>query len=285
VNRVYDKKKKESKKIFSKSKISWKNDLSLVDSVRDSRFKAFLATDLSTKEIFNYWSNFVFNRVFASEDPNLVDILRSYCTIQNHSLLRDNKEKLEGFGVSGKESCLIVSGYIPRVLGKSRSLLTLIDGLELKGSFDCCWDLDLRLLSYGRSYIEGVDSTDIILTAKEVLSAFTKVIIPYVKSSKGSNKVIFSGTTESLSEGKNEIFGIVSKFSYIDIPRHENKLIIEGEFKEGSYIYPSKESAIGFVSIPDGKRYESLLIDARPRPVVYGPDSYSNKLKLEKWLA
>jgi hypothetical protein len=283
VKKIYDKRSKEEKKIFSRSKISWKDSMSLIDSVKDSRFKAFLATDLSTKEIFNYWSNFVCNRVFSSEDPNLIDILRSYCTIQNHSLFRDNKEKLEGFGVSGKESCVIVSGYIPRVLGKSKSMLTLIDGLELEGMFDCCWDLDMRLLSYGRSYIDGVNSTDIILTRDIVLSAFTKVLLPRIKSSKSSNKVIFSGTTQSLGGGKNEIYALSSKYSHIDMPPHEDKLVVEGTFKEGSYVYPYKDFTLGFVSTADGKRYESLLIDARPRPVVYGPDSYSNKLKLQNW--
>ncbi len=287
VEKVYDKKKKEDKTRFSRAKISWKNSISLINSIKDSRFIAFLATDLATKEMFNYWSNFVFNRVFSSQDPNLIDILRSYCTIQNHSLFRDNKEKLEGFGVSGKASCVIVSGYIPRVLGKSKSMLTLIDGLELKGTFDCCWDLDMKLLSYGRSYIEGVNSTDIILTASEVLSAFTKVVLPYGKASKlskSSDKVIFSGTIESLNEGKSEIFALSSKYSYIDIPSQEEKLVVEGSFKGNSFMSPSKDSVIGFVSIPDKKRYESLLVDARPRPVVYGPDSYSNKLKLESWL-
>jgi len=166
-------------------------------------------------------------------------------------------------------------------------MLTLIDGLELKGTFDCCWDLDMKLLSYGRSYIEGVNSTDIILTASEVLSAFTKVVLPYGKASKlskSSDKVIFSGTIESLNEGKSEIFALSSKYSYIDIPSQEEKLVVEGSFKGNSFMSPSKDSVIGFVSIPDKKRYESLLVDARPRPVVYGPDSYSNKLKLESWL-
>ncbi len=283
VKKIYNKKKKEQKTIFSRSKISWKNSLSLIDSLKDSRFKAFLATDIGTKEIFNYWSNFIFNRVFSSEDPNLIDILRSYCTIQNHSLFRDNKEKLEGFGISNKESCIIVSGYIPRVLGKSKSMLTLIDGLELKGTFDCSWDLDMKLLSYGRSYVEGINSMDIILTAGEILSDFTKVILPYVKSSKASNKIIFSGRAQSLSGDKNEIFALSSKYSYIEMPGHDEKLLVEGSFKEGSYIYPSKELTVGFVSIPSQKRYESLLIDARSRPVVYGPDSYSNRLKLQNW--
>jgi hypothetical protein len=285
--KVYDRKNKKSKKQFSRAKISWKDSLSLIDSTKDSRFKAFLATDIGEKEKFNYWSNFVFNRVFTSEDPNLIDILRSYCTIQNHSLFRDNKEKLEGFGVTKKESCLLVSGYIPRVLGKDKSMLTLIDGLELKGTFDCCWDLDLGLLSYGRSYIEGVDSTDVILTVGEVLSDFTKVVLPQVKSqktSKSSKKIIFEGKTNSLTEGESEIFAFSSKYSYIDIPPHKDEMVVEGRFKEGAYLYPGKDQTVGFVSVPDKKKYESLLIDARPRPIVYGPDSYSNKLKLDSWM-
>ena len=162
-------------------------------------------------------------------------------------------------------------------------MLTLIDGLELEGAFDCCWDLDMKLLSYGRSYVEGVNSMDIILTAGEVLSDFTKVILPHTKSSKVTNKVIFSGTIQSVKGDKNEIFALSSKYSYIDMPVHEEKLLVEGHFKEGSYTYPTGDLRVGFVSIPGQKRYESLLVDARPRPVVYGPDSYSNRLKLQNW--
>jgi hypothetical protein len=166
-------------------------------------------------------------------------------------------------------------------------MLTLIDGLELKGTFDCCWDLDLGLLSYGRSYIEGVDSTDVILTVGEVLSDFTKVVLPQVKSqktSKSSKKIIFEGKTNSLTEGESEIFAFSSKYSYIDIPPHKDEMVVEGRFKEGAYLYPGKDQTVGFVSVPDKKKYESLLIDARPRPIVYGPDSYSNKLKLDSWM-
>lgn len=284
VSKVYDKKEKKNRKVFSRAKISWSNELDVIDSVKDSRLKAFLATDIDIKEIFNYWSNFIFNRTFSSVDPNLMDILRSYCTIQAHSIFRDNRDKLEGFGLGKNESAMIISGYIPRVLGKSKSLLTLIDGLELSGNFDCYWDLDTKLLTYGRSYIDGVNSTDIILTRKEVLSLLTKVILPFSKPLKGANKVLFSGKTQSLSEGVNEFFVLSPEYTYIDLPKHEGKLVIEGEFKNGGYMIPNKDRVLGFVSSPEIKKYESILIDARPRPVVYGPDSYSNKIKLETWI-
>lgn len=284
VKKVYDNKKKKEGFVFSRSKLKWNNEFLAIDSVKDNRFKAFLATDLSVKEIFNYWSNFILNRVFSSDDPNLMDILRSYSTIQNHSIYRDNKEKLEGFGISKGESAIIISGYIPRILGKSKSLLTLIDGLELGGKFDCYWDLDLKLLSYGRSYINGINSTDIILTRKEVMSLSTRVLLPYTKAEKTASKVLFAGNIQSISMGKNEFFAMSPEYTYIELPKHEDKLIIEGEFKNGAYTLPDKDKSVGFVSTPGGKEYESLLIDGRPRPVVYGPDSYSNKLKLQAWI-
>lgn len=284
VNKVYDKKAKREKMIFSQAKISWPNELDVIDSVKDSRLKAFLATDLGSEGIYNYWSNFILNKTFFSEDPNLMDILRAYCTIQSHSIFRDNKEKLEGFGISKNESAVIISGYIPRILGKSKSLLTLIDGLEMSGDFDCYWDLDAKLLSYGKSYVNGTDSTDIILTRKEVFSLLTKVIIPYSKPVKASNKVILAGVIQSLSEGRNEFYALSPEYSYIELPTHEDKLVVEGEFKNGAYMIPNKEKLLGFVSTPGNKKYESILIDGRIRPIIYGPDSYSNKLKLQTWI-
>jgi hypothetical protein len=282
IKKIYDKKEKVDRKVFSRAKISRKGDLTLVDSVRDSRFKAFLATDLNQKEMVNYWSNFVLNRVLSLEDPNILDILRSYSTIQNHSLFRDNKEKLEGFGVSGKESCLIISGYIPQVLGKSKTLLTLIDGLELEGSFDCTWDLDMRLLSYGKSYIHATNSVDVILTSKVMHPSFTKIVIPRHKFTT-PNKVVFNGKIESLEQKEREILAISCKFNYINLPDQE-KFVMSGVLKDGFKIPPERGLGIELVSSKDGKKYESLLIDVRPRPIIYGPDSYSNKSKLQNWL-
>ena len=63
-----------------------------------------------------------------------------------------------------------------RVLGESKTLLSLIDGLELNGNFDCYWDLDMKTLCYGRSFAEGSGSEDIILTRKELFSLATKAV-------------------------------------------------------------------------------------------------------------
>ncbi|MHC1716982.1 MAG: hypothetical protein AB9915_03835 [Candidatus Dojkabacteria bacterium] len=283
VKKIYDKKEKTERKEFTRSKINWGSEFSVIDSIKDARFKAFLATDLSNGQVLNYWSNFVLNRVFSSVDPNVLDVLRAYSTIQNHSIFRDNREKLINFGVTGMESAMIVSGYIPRILGKNRSLLTVIDGLELGGSFDCFWDLDLKLLSYGKAYVSGSNSVDIILTRKDVLSLATKVIVPTVDESS-KNKVVMSGYLESLDIERTEFFALAPQFTYIDLPKHEKKTVIECDFKNNSYVLSKNTKNLSFVSIPESTMYESLLVDARPRPIIYGPDTYSNKLKLQAWL-
>ncbi len=283
VRKVFDKKEKTLQKEFTRSKINWSNEFSVIDSIQDSRFKAFLATDLSHNQLQNYWANFVQNKMFSSVDPNIVDVLRAYSTIQNHSIFRDNREKLLNFGVTEKESAVIVSGYIPRILGKQRSLLSVIDGLELSGTFDCLWDLDLKLLSYGKAYVDGTNAVDIILTRKEVLSLVSKVIVPFVPSNL-NNKVVMSGYLESLDIPRTEFFTLAPQFSYILLPKHENKTVLECSFKNGAYTLPTKDKIFSFVSVPQSSMYESIVVDARPRPVVYGPDVYSNKLKLQSWL-
>jgi len=283
VRKVFDKKEKIEKKEFTRSKINWSNEFSVIDSIQDSRFKAFLASDISNNQLQNYWANFILSKIFSSVDPNIVDVLRAYSTIQNHSIFRDNKEKLSNFGTSRQQSAVIVSGYIPRILGKQKSLLSIIDGLELGGTFDCLWDLDLKLLSYGKTYVNGVNSVDIILTRKEVLSKVTKIIVPSTDSS-ANNKVVMSGYLESLDMPRTEFFTLAPQFSYILLPKHEQKTVIECNFKNGSFILPDKEKNISFISVPESTMYESILVDARPRPIVYGPDAYSNKLKLQVWL-
>lgn len=269
------------KKLFTKSKLNRGSDFAVIDSINDGRFKVFLSTDLSERELVNYWSNFVIDKPLNVREPKLKDILRSYATILNYSILTDNRSKLERFGNIYEKSGLIVSGYVPSILGKKLSLLTIIDGLELSGEIDCFFDVELRTLSYGKSYVFGADSTDIILTRKEILSNITKIIIPVVD--KTLNKVIFSGTVESKDIEKTDFYVLTPQFRYIDLPRHEEKLLIEGECKNGARLPKSKES-LSIISVPKTSYYSSILIDGRPRPIVYGPDVYSNKLKTEAWL-
>jgi len=268
---------------ISKSKIVWNNEYGVIDSIKDARFKAFLASDVTTKDMLNYWSNFVLNRVVFTEDPNILDMLRAYTTAQLHSIYQDNKEKLQAFGTQGNTG-IILTGSVPLLLGKEKLLLSLIDGFEISGIFDAYFDTEKRVLSYGKSYTAGPASTDMVLTRKELLACATKVLVPEIKSARNRNRVVFNGYTDSLEGEKQDIFALSPEFTYLNLPLHRENLIIEGEFKNGAYIRNTQsKDDISFISIPGKLRYDSMVIDARPKPIVYGPDIYSNKLKLQQW--
>ncbi len=283
VTAEYEKGRPTGHQIFSKSKMSWKDEIPLIDSIKDARFGAFLSTELSEKNLQNTWANFVIDRPIFVQDRPLLDIVRSYATIQNFSLFRDNRKKIETFGREYTRSAMIITGNIPRVLGKSKTLMTIIDGLEITGNFDCYFDLDLRTIAYGKSYVEMTESTDIILTRNSLLPKMTKVIIPQTKPGM-KNRVVFSGKVQGVDTEQTDFYAISSQFTMIEMPPHENRLLIEGTFRNGVKMIPLGETKINYMSTPESTKIDSILFDCRPRPIVYGPDAHSNKLKLQSWL-
>lgn len=283
ISAEYEKSKPTGKKIFSKSKISWKDEIPLIDSIKDARFGAFLATDISEKNLQNMWGNFVIDRPIFVQDRPLLDVIRSYATIQNFSLFRDNKKKIETFGREYTRSAMVITGNIPRILGKSKTLMSIIDGLEITGNFDCYFDLDLRTIAYGKSYIEMTDSTDIILTRNSLLPKMTKVIIPQSKAGM-KNRVVFSGKIQGVDIDESDFYALSSQYTLVEMPPHESRLLIEGTFRNGLKTIPLGETKISYMSTPENSKIESILFDCRPRPIVYGPDAQANKLKLQAWL-
>jgi hypothetical protein len=260
----------------------WSNEIGLIDAIKNKKLRAFLAADLDNSQLQNNWANLIMHPVDVLLDPNLIDILRSFTTVQLLSLLNENRSKLEQIGEGN--TLVILGGKIPRLLGKKTTLLTVIDGLELYGHFDVAWDNECKILSYAISASEGVESQDIVIGKNEVLSSLTKVFIPELKSKKAQNKVIFSGTVSSQDYDTNKIVILGDTFEMIGIENKVNKVIFDGKFENNVYIPSLKNQSIEFVSAPLGKRYDEILVDSRLRPIIYGTDSYKNKLKINKWL-
>lgn len=260
----------------------WSNEIGVIDSIKNKKLRAFLAADLKSAQLQNSWANLILHPVDVLLDPNLLDILRSFTTVQLLSLLTDNRSKLEQIG--NGDTLIILGGKIPRLLGKKTSLLALIDGLELYGHFDIAWDNECKILAYALSASEGVESQDIVIGKNSVLSGKTKVLIPELKSRKAKDKVIFSGMINSQDFDREKIIVLGDTFEFLNIRNKVNKVVFEGEFNRKVYIPSLPNQKIEFVSAPMGMRYEELLIDSRLRPVVYGTDSYKNKLKINKWL-
>jgi len=260
----------------------WSNEIGVVDSVKNRRLRAFLATDIDSSQMQNNWANLILHPVDVLVDPNLLDVLRSFTTVQLLSLLNDNRFKLSKIGEGN--SLVVLGGKVPRLLGKKAMLLSLIDGLELYGCFDVAWDNECKLPAYGVSASEGTKSKDIVIGKNDIVSGKTKVVIPELKSNKARNKVIFSGSINSQDYDREKIVVLGDTFEMLDIKNKINKVVFEGNFENNVYIPSIKNGRIDFVSSPLGMRYDNVLIDSRTRPVVYDTDNYKNKLKINKWL-
>ncbi len=267
---------------YSEVMQQWSSEISVIDSVKDRRLRAFLAADLDSSQLENSWANLILHPVDVLLDPNLIDILRSFTTVQLLSLLTDNRGKLEKTGEGN--TLIVLGGKIPRLLGKKTSLLSVIDGLELYGNFDVVWDNECRILAHGLSASMGAQSQDIVIGKNEIISGVTKVLIPELKNQKARDKVIFSGTQSSQDYIQEKIVVLGDTFELLNIKNKINKVIFEGQFENSVYIPSLEEGKIEFLSSPKGLKYDDVLIDSRLRPIVYGTDSYKNKLKINKWL-
>jgi hypothetical protein len=260
----------------------WSNEVGIIDSIKDKRLRAFLAADLDSQQLQNNWANLVIHPVDVLLDPNMLDILRSFTTVQLLSLLNDNRNKFEN--IAKGDTVIILGGKIPRLLGKKTTLLSIIDGLELYGHFDVIWDNECKILSYAISTSQETEAEDIVLGTNAILSGLTKILIPELKTKKASNKVIFSGLLKSQDFNTDKIVVLGDTFEMIDIPNKVHKTVFEGEFENNVYIPSLKDQKLEFISAPMGKKYANILIDSRLRPIVYGTDSYRNKLRINKWL-
>ncbi|MCD4811595.1 hypothetical protein K8R14_03260 [bacterium] len=269
---------------YSEAQQYWSNRIGIIDAIKDRRLHAFMASDINNAQLENSWANLIMHPVDVLLDQNLKDILRSFTTVQLFSLLSDNRRKLEGIGSGETKTLIAIGGKIPRLLGKKATLLSIIDGLELYGTFDVIWDNECKIQAYGMSTAMGSQSSDIIIGRNDVISAITKVLIPELKSKKAIDKVIFSATYKSQDFEPETVIVLGDTFEMIKIKNKVNKVVFEGKLEDNVYLPALEDRAVNFISSPLGVRYENILIDSRLRPIVYGMDSYSNKLKINKWI-
>ncbi len=271
-------------KNFTSSKINWNNEIGLVDSIRNSKLQAFIAAETSSEELLNKWANFVAYSVDNISDVLIEDVLRSFTTIQLLSIKSDNKDKIEAFGTKADKSAILVTGKIPRLLPKKLLALSIIDGLELDGSFDMFVDINNTVISYGRNMIDASNSREILVLKNDVLPVASKVLIPELRSGNAKNKVIYSARVISQDFEQKEIYAINPNFEIFPIPYVSNKVLVEGVFKNSALLNQGRESTFDFISSTASVLYDSLIVDARFRPVVYGPRNIDNKVKLQMWL-
>jgi len=272
--------RKNEKDSFVKAKIDWKNEIGVIDFVRSLKLQAFLAVDSSSEEISNKWANFIAHNHKYISNPVINDVLRAFTTLQLLSIKESNSEKFNNFG--RKRSAIFLSGNISNLLTEDFLLFSLIDGLELEGIIDLFVDNSNKVLSFGKSLLKREESKSVVVFKRDVLPFAYKVIIPVIPK-KSRNKSIFSAKLLSQEFDTQEVYGLSSNLQVINLPTKYEKILVQGELLNGAFFSHFTSNNIEFLSSKTDVVFKNIVIDARERPIVYGPNVYKNRIKINTW--
>jgi len=275
------------------SKVNWDNRFALIDSVRNSRFRAFMSIE-DRGAYKNHWANYILKPSLGVVGGSLLDVLRSYITVQLFSSFNDHTDMFKGFGIEKNvKSLIVVSGLIQRNIPNKQILLAILDGLQMRGRFDIIWDEEEKIITLGDQYAQGINATDYIVTSSQLGFIPHRVYCPEIPGKGNESKVVFDAqnintqtgeTSESSDATLQPIYALSNQFMEYILPE-KGKSFISGYFIKGAYVEGCDEEITLASDSEDDIHYGKMFVDARFKPTVYGPTTKVNKKNLNKWLA
>jgi hypothetical protein len=268
--------------LLSEGKVRWSSKPRLMEAIRNARLKAFLSIDAPARRVTNLWANYVLMQPSRTSSEPISDLIRAYITLQLLSITNDNGDKFSDVGQLVDGTAIILTGDLLNILPTNLLVMSLLDGLEIRGGTDIFVDRRSSIYTLGKNYAEGVRTTGFVAAAPDIFDEVYKVLIPEIEGKKGERKVIFTGKVNSESGKESDIFAVAPEFSQVKLDFDDRRLSVAGNFIKGAYLDKYGEK-ISFISNPEKIKYRSLIIDGRYKPVVYGPDPKSNRAKINEW--
>lgn len=264
------------------TKIYWDTPEHLIDSLKDKRLQAFASVDLESNSLINMWANFIMNPVEYTSNRSLHDALRSFFTVQALTMYNNKRSVLRDLGTKGKKTLVVATGFMTEVLDRREFLIGLLDGFQLRGSFDLYFDRERKITTLGQEYSAGINARHYIVPRHQLVTGVDKVYLLEVPGKKGEKKVAFSG--EIVGDGeKKDIFALTPELVRYKLEGSRNsRRVFSGKFMKEAYVEGLPQEIL-LVSEPSDVVYENVYIDARFKPVVYGPDYRANKDKIKFW--
>jgi hypothetical protein len=289
VEKQEEKKKKDLSKIhlprynYSDVKIRWGSVVELLDLLNAGKYKTFVSKHLPSNLMSNIWGNFLQNPVFRTDSEILRDFVRAYITIQLLSLCSDNPKISKDFGVKPGKNLLWLTGDLIDIPNFKELLIAIIDGLQLRGSFDLVLDEDSLIYTFGKAFCLGENSDEIVLKKESFLPKFTKVLAPDIDLRPDSRKALFHGALYGRKDESTDVFAMSSEITQIKI-KDPKTMYLEGRFVKSAYIEKYKKD-FEIQCSENGIDFEQIVLDCRIKPVTYGPNVRVNNIKFNMWLS
>ncbi len=268
---------------FNHIKVRWGDSRELLNLLNAPKYKTFLSKHVPSNLMSNIWGNFLQSPVFKTDSELLRDFVRAYITIQLLSLCSDNPRISRDFAVKPGKNLLWLTGDLVDIPDFKELLVAIIDGLQLRGTFDIVLDADSLIYTFGKAFSMGKNSDEIFFTKEMFLPKFTMVLAPDMDLRNDSRKAVFHGTLFSRKEKSTEVFAMSSEITQITI-REPEKMYLEGKFIKNAYIEKYRKG-VEFQCFEDGITWEQIVLDCRIKPVTYGPNVRANNIKFNMWLS
>ncbi len=265
---------------FNHGKVQLGNEWRLIDSVLTPKSKAFLQYETTSSRLSNMWANYVLGERKATGSKIVKDILRSFSTLQNLTIRNDNKGVFDGVGEMKYSTLLLITGSVPRQLEYKDILLSVIDGLEINNCIDLGIDYNNSILSLGKAYATGIAKSGFFAEFTDFVDRLDQILVPDVAVEGGTKRVIFTANIQNVNGDNRDVYALSNEISQIMVDRDVDIQEISGEFIKSSSIY----SEFKYGLIVGKKKYNSVIIDSRYRPIVYGPEPKNNNIKISGWI-
>lgn len=237
---------------YKSSKIQYANAQEFVDMLATKKFLPFVGEHVPEGQIFNTLLNYTYWRPLTTSSPLVRDLFRALIT----SLLVDVSQYTSSQSLS--KGHLFVTGEIPLFMHDSAKMqLAMVDGLGLSGAWTVTIDEHYQMLPFLADE-RGIDVFKEMSAEKSYLW-----IIPQIKK---AHSIVKIKAKESEYQG---IYGNLYTYSN-HLKCHD--FDIDSDSEKSKF------------SLPKVLNVAAVTIDMRTWPVVYGPNTVANSVKIPQWL-
>ncbi|MDD3661709.1 MAG: hypothetical protein PHG63_01460 [Candidatus Dojkabacteria bacterium] len=252
-----------------------------------------LSVSLRHDVVIDLLNNVRARRIVGAQSPHVQDVLRAYIT---SALINMKDREVHTFGTGSDRGIVLVSGEMAQALPEPVLLLSVIDGLQLRGTYEIAVDGGQRMPAW-----------NLTLTGKSlplspnVVFENTYLYISTERGASGSRgRLAFRGLLAERHDGD---VSNIDKNTVVP-PRRDPRMIVGqcGEIHSfsvsgggsvllqpaKSVFYPNLErrrsDGTEYLAADFSTAVDSIIIDNREIPIRYGPDVHTNSRKISGWV-
>jgi hypothetical protein len=248
----------------------------------NGRYTPFLRKHINVDFLSNMLANFSVRPVLETDSDLFQDFVRAHIVLQLLKIFNEKSNISKDFGLKMRKNLVWITGNLSKIPNIRKLLISVIDGLQLKGAFDFCIEADGITYTFGPEFAKGVHANHMIFTKDNFLPNLARVLIPETELKAGDRQTVLTGELKKNNESNGAKIPVMSSELREILVREPHDKVFEGEFGKKTFL-EGHEKRFTFQCFKDGITYNRIVFDCRFKPITYGPGPKENNLKFNVW--